>query len=135
MSFDLGGNSLDNVNYLTLRNYINNGFPFDIGMNIDFVDSVYTVKQTLNPGATYSDVIPSANIGANGKVTSSNQKTTDFTLNKAQLDNLKNVKYIILRAKGNTTNNGVPDIKIYSDYKLDVKMGIKGEFNFSINKK
>lgn len=133
MTFDLGENNLDNVNTLTLRNFVNNGFPFDVAMNIDFVDSAYVVKQTLNPNATYSDVIPSANINVStGKVTSANQKTTDFTFNKTQLDNLKNVKYIILRAKGNTTNNGTTDVKIYSDYKLDVKMGIKGEFNFSI---
>lgn len=132
MAFDLGGNSLENVNNLTLRNYVNNGFPFDVGMNIDFVDSVYTVKQTLNPSSIYADVIPSALIDGNGVVVSSSQKTTDFTLTKAQLDNLKTVKYIILRAKGNTTNNGIPDVKIYSHYKLDVRMGIKGEFNFSI---
>jgi hypothetical protein len=135
MKFDLSGNTLDNVNNLMLRNYVNNGFPFDVGMNIDFVDSLYAVKETLNPGAPYSDVISSANIDANGIVTSSVQKTTDFTLTRAQLDNLKNVKYIILRAKGKTTNNGIPNVKIYANYKCDVKMGIKGEFNFSINQK
>ncbi len=120
------------INSLTFRNYVNNGFPFDVGINLDFVDSSYVVQQTLNPNAVYSDVIPSASIDGNGKVVSSTEKTTDFVLNKTQIDNLKNVKHIIVRATGKTTNaaSGTgPDVKIYDYYRLAVKMGIKGEFN------
>jgi len=131
IKFELGETDLDKINYLTIRNYVNNGFPFDVGVNIDFVDSAYKVKQVLNPNAIYSDVIPSANVDANGVVTSSNNKTTDFVFNKTQINNLKTVKYMILRAKGNTTNYTNTNIKIYANYKLDYKLGVKGELNLT----
>jgi hypothetical protein len=131
--FDLQGNSLENVDAIMLRNYVNNGFPMDIGINIDFVDSLYNVKHTLSPGVAYADVIPSASIDvSNGKVTQSTKKTTDFMLNKTQIGYLSTVKYIIVRGKANTTNNGIPNVKIYADYKLDLRMGIKGDFNFTL---
>lgn len=132
VDFNFGSETSDNINYILFRTAINNGFPFDVMMNIDFVDSNYVVKQTLNPNVIYSDVIKSASIDGNGKVTSSTFKTTDFTLNKSDLEKMKTVKYIIVRAKGNTTNNGTPNIKIYDYYKMDVKMGVKGEFNIPI---
>ena len=134
--FTFGEETSGKINSLTLRNYVNNGFPFDVGINLDFVDSAYVLKQTLNPDAVYSNVIPSAAIDiATGKVTTSTEKTTDFVLNKAQIDNLKNVKHIIVRATGKTTNavsGAGPDVKIYDYYKLAVKMGIKGEFNIPL---
>jgi hypothetical protein len=129
--FDFGSDSASYINYLLFRVAINNGFPFDVNMNVDFVDSNYVVKETLKPGVPYADVIKSASIDGTGKVTTPTFKNSDFILTKAQLENMKNVKHIILRATGNTSNNGVPNIKIYDYYKMDVRMGIKGEFNIS----
>jgi hypothetical protein len=45
---------------------------------------------------------------------------------------LKNARHIIVRARGATTNNGVPDVKIYDHYRLDFKLGLKGTFNFPV---
>lgn len=129
--FEFGSDSAKYINYLLFRVAINNGFPFDVNMNVDFVDSNYVIKETLKPGVPYADIINSASIDGSGKVTSPTFKNSDFILTKAQLENMKNVKHIILRAKGNTSNNGVPNIKIYDYYKMDVRMGIKGEFNIS----
>jgi hypothetical protein len=132
--FDFGEQTSDNINSMLFRVYANNGFPFDVAMNLDFVDTNYMVMQTLAPGTLYADVIKSAPIDGNGIVTGKTEKTNDFLLSKAQVENLKTVKHIIVRAKGATTNNGVPDIKIYDHYNLNIRMGVKGEFNVPLNK-
>jgi hypothetical protein len=132
--FDFGEETSENINSMLFRVYANNGFPFDVSMNLDFVDTNYVLMQTLAPGTLYADVIKSAPIDGNGIVIGKTEKTNDFTLTKAQIDNLKTVKHIIVRAIGATTNNGGPDIKIYDHYNLNIRMGVKGEFNFPLNK-
>ncbi|MES2567958.1 MAG: hypothetical protein V4565_13880 [Bacteroidota bacterium] len=132
--FDFGEQTSDNINTMLFRVYANNGFPFDVSMNLDFVDTNYVVMQTLAQGALYADVIKSAPIDGNGIVIGKTEKTNDFTLSKAQINNLKTVKHIIVRAIGSTTNYGASDIKIYDHYRLDIRMGVKGEFNFPLKK-
>ncbi len=132
--FDFGEQTSDNINSLLFRVYADNGFPFDVSMNLDFVDTNYVVMQTLAQGALYADIIKSAPIDGSGIVVGRTEKTNDFTMSKAQIDLLKTVKHIIVRATGSTTSNGVPDIKIYDYYRLNIRMGVKGEFNISLKK-
>ncbi|MBC7693836.1 MAG: hypothetical protein H7141_00165 [Burkholderiales bacterium] len=132
--FDFGKQTSDNINSILFRVYTNNGFPFDISMNLDFVDTNYVVMQTLAPGTLYADVIKSAPIDGSGIVIGKTEKTNDFTMSKVQINTLRTVKHIIVRATGATTNNGAPDIKIYDYYNLNVRMGVKGEFNFPLKK-
>ena len=132
IAFNFGSQNADKINSLLIRNYVDNGMPFDVNMNLDFVDSNYVVKQTLSPGVAYADIIKSGIIDGNGKVISSTIKTTDFVLTKDQINNLKTVKHVIVRAKGNTYNSGVPNVKIYDYYKLNVRIGVKGEFNIPL---
>lgn len=132
-AFDFGEKTSEQINNLTFRVYVKNGFPFDVNLNIDFADSLYRVVQSLDP-RQYADVIVSASV-ANEKVVAPTEKTTDFTLTKPMINNLRTVKYIIVRALGNTTNGQSSDIKIYADYTMQVKMGIKGELNIPIGSK
>lgn len=130
--FDLG---TDFTKYLTsaeLRSTTTNGFPFDVEMNIDFVDSTYQLLLTLEPESEFERVIESARIDANGDVTTPTVTHTRFLISNNEAYQLKNVRYVIIRAKGSTTNNGVADVKIYDHYRLDLKLGIKGNFNFIV---
>ncbi len=130
--FDLGSDFTEYLTSAELRSTTTNGFPFDVEMNIDFTDSDYQVLQTLKPETEFERVIESAMINANGDVTQPTVRNTRFLINSNEVAQLKDVRHIIVRAKGSTTNNGVSDVKIYDHYRLDFKLGMKGNFNFPV---
>lgn len=114
----------EQVESALIRTFNSNGFPFDVDMQIYFTDSTYATLDSLI--APNQFVLESASVNTStGKVTAPTDKTYDATLTKARLLNLKTCKYLIVRAKANTTNNGTTPVKIYTDYKLDFKLGLQ----------
>lgn len=130
--FNLGNDFTEHLISAELRSTTVNGFPFDVEMNIDFADENFNILHTLEPAFEFERVIQSARIDGNGDVTQPTVKTVRFLLDKTDAEQLKDVRHIIVRAKGATTNNGVTDVKIYDHYRLDVKLGLKGTFNFPV---
>lgn len=115
-----------------IRTYNSNNFPFDVDMQVYFVDSVYTKLDSLvipNQLVLKSGTVNSIT----GIVTSPTENIYDATLNKTRLDNLKTSKYLLIRALANTTNGGTTNVKIYSDYKINVKIGIQVQVKAEIN--
>lgn len=125
-------NEIDNILF---RTYINNGFPVDILVQVYFVSQS---GDTLNPTYNVLDslIVPtqlfmrSAQIdGSTGKVTLPTEKTTDVYADRAKLARITGANKILIRAFGASTNNGTPNVKIYSDYKLTVKIGVQTQLN------
>lgn len=114
----------DEVESALIRTYNSNGFPFDVDMQVYFVDSLYTKLDSLViPNQL---ILKSGNVNfSTGIVTSPSQTIYDAVLNKTRLLNLKTSKHLLIRANASTTNGGATDVKIYSDYKLDVKIGLQ----------
>jgi len=124
-SFNL---NTDQVKSITIRAYINNDFPVDVGMRLAFVDSAYNViDELINP--MFQVIMPSASIGANGMVTSPTPSSHDFTIPSNVIPQLNKVKHILIGAVANTTNSGTTNVKIYDFYYLDVKIGVNVQLN------
>ncbi|MES2140708.1 MAG: hypothetical protein V4511_13450 [Bacteroidota bacterium] len=128
MPFEISQTIPDEVESAMIRTYNSNGFPFDVDLQVYFVDSVYTKLDSL--------VIPnqlilrSATVNSTtGKVIAPTSSVYDGTLTKPRLLNLKTSKHLMIKAVANTTNNGTTNVKIYSDYKLDLKIGIQVQVN------
>jgi len=49
------------------------------------------------------------------------------------MDNLLKAEKLIILANLSTTNNGVDKVKIYSDYEIDVKLGVQAKGKISAN--
>lgn len=114
---------IEQLESLSLRAYFQNGFPVDAGIQIIFADSVYNHLDTLVK--PYTVIMPGASVSPiTGKVTSATTKTNDFTYDKARIEKLYKMKYVIIRGNLSTSSNGAVDVKFYSDYRLDVKLGI-----------
>lgn len=116
----------NNVESALFRIYNSNGFPFDIDMQGYFTDTLYKKldslvipKQLILNSASVSSVT--------GMVVSPTEKTLDIVMDKARFQNLVNgkTKHILLKAVAATTNNSGTNVKIYSTYKLDVKLGLQ----------
>jgi hypothetical protein len=114
-----------------IRTYNSNGFPFDVNMQIYFVDSLYSKLDSLvSPNQI---ILKSGTVSSTtGIVTSSTSTTYDATLTKPRLANLKTSKYLLIRAVANTANGGATNVKIYSDYKINFKLGLQVQINTKI---
>jgi hypothetical protein len=122
--FELTSTLPEEVESALIRTFNSNGFPFDVDMQVYFADSLYTKLDSLvvpNQVILKSGVV---NINT-GLVTSPTPTTYDATLTKARLNNLKTAKYLLVKASANTANGGNTNVKIYSHYKIDFKLGVQ----------
>ena len=131
IAFKISSAMPDAVESALIRTYNSNGFPFDVNLQIYFVDSLYTKLDSL--------VIPNQLIlksgsvnSTTGIVTSPTASTFDAVLTKARLANLKTSKYLLIKAIANTTNGGATNVKIYSDYKINLKLGLQVQLKTKI---
>lgn len=124
MPFEISETLPDEVESALIRTFNSNGFPFDVDMQVYFVDSLYTKLDSLViPNQL---ILQSATVNpGTGLVTSPTQTTYDAVLTKSRLDNLGGSKYLLIKAIANTYNNGTTNVKIYSNYKIDFKLGLR----------
>ncbi len=115
-------NEVNDVEWALLRAYNSNGFPLDVNLQGYFVDSLYNKIDSI---FKIQPLLKSGTLNSLGKVIAPSSTTEDARFTKAQLINIQKAKYILIRAKANTANAGTANVKIYSDYKLDVKLGIQ----------
>lgn len=124
IAFEFGSTLPKEVESGLIRTYNSNGFPFDVNMQVYFTDSLYTKLDSL--------VIPNQLIlksgivnPTTGIVTAPTSTTYDAVLTKSRLDNLATAKYLLVKAVANTTNGGATNVKIYTHYKVDLKLGLQ----------
>ncbi|NVO03380.1 MAG: hypothetical protein HXX09_11835 [Bacteroidetes bacterium] len=111
---------------------IDNGFPIDSRVQLYFTDSTSTVLDSLlNP---FQQVVYGAPVGSapDYKVISPVKKVTETTMGRARLDHLLNVKKMIIKAYINTYDATNTFVKLYSDYNIDVRVGVKAQLKIQI---
>jgi hypothetical protein len=122
---DLG--DLSQINNITLRTYFNNEFPIDMGMEMDFVDSTYKTVFTFIPAGT--TIIKGSSVDAvTGKLVKSTELRNDYIIDRSGIQNLKNVKKLIIKAKASTSKDAggnQPNVKFYNFYKLNARVGLQ----------
>lgn len=122
---------IEQLNSITVRTYFDNQFPIDIDMELVYVDSLYRPLVTLVPSGTI--VMRGATVNANGELVSSSIQKSDITLNRYNIEKLKDVRYLLITGKASTTNQGTVNVKIYDFYKLNVRLGIQVQPNISLS--
>lgn len=116
----------DQVESATIRTYNSNGFPIDIAMQVYFTDSTYKKLDSLI--LPYQLILKSAVVNpSTGKVIAPTEKTYDVLLTRERVSNLKTAKHILTKAVATTVSGGNTNIKIYSNYKIDVKLGVQAK--------
>jgi hypothetical protein len=130
---DLG--DLSQINSITLRTYFNNEFPVDMAVEMVFVDSLFKPVFTFIPAGT--TVIKGSSVDAvSGKLISSTELRNDYIIDRTGIQNLKNVKKLIIKAKVSTSKDAggnQPNVKFYNFYKLNARVGLQVQpiLNFS----
>lgn len=102
-----------------------NGFPLDIDLQCYFLDDSGNAIDSLFIGSDVS-LIQAAPIDANGRVTASFETITFVDVTSDRINTIRNqVRSIALLGRFNSTDNGSTPIKLYADYDLNVKIGVK----------
>lgn len=120
------GEEIDYLEYLRLTLDATNGIPMGVNMQIILTDENY------NPiDSVFTDddlVLEAASLDADDKVLSPIQKTKSAVFNYDRIQSIKPTKYMIVKARMNTTNyENDPDqyVKIYSYYTLDFNVRVR----------
>jgi hypothetical protein len=124
---DLSSLDPTNIKKLTLRTYFESTFPFTLGTEIVFTDSLNNLLYTFLPPGTV--VIPGAVVDNNGIATQPTVFKKDYELPHHVIAILKETKKIRIRAFAETTNYP-QDIKVYDFQKLKVKIGMAAQPKF-----
>jgi hypothetical protein len=140
LPFSLGG-TFEEVGKVALRSIITNGFPIEAHIQLYMADSNYIILDSifkfdpLKPDL--NQLIPPADIDANGKVNQSihkKEKITDFVLEGNTASAFRKSSYIIVKADMKTTAASTQRfVKIYDDYEIGVQLGVKIDGNFNVS--
>ncbi|HET6225719.1 MAG TPA: hypothetical protein VFF27_05525 [Bacteroidia bacterium] len=124
VDFKMEENFTDQLESATIRTFNSNGFPMDVAMQVYFADSTYKKLDSLV--RPYQLILRSATVNPiTGKVTNPNDKIYDVVITPDRVKNLKTAKYLLVKAIATTTSGGNTNVKIYSNYKIDLKLGIQ----------
>ena len=127
-NFDTGENEGVESGEFTL--FVDNGFPFNATTAIYFMDDNYVIIDSLWSNQT----IIKGNIGANGKVESSNQSQIKFNIHKEKMDVIKTASKVFVVAGFHTSDILDPSAvrqKIYNYYHFNMKL--VGSFNYILS--
>lgn len=120
---------VEELQSLTLKLFFKNGFPIETKVQVYFADTMGYVLDSL----LKDDVLlASAIVGNNGRVTTATEKNTEIIYPEEKILRLKHVRKIYVKASTSTYKNGTQNVKIYSDYRLDLKIAGRAKLKFKI---
>jgi hypothetical protein len=132
-------NDLSLIKEFLIKTYTKNGFPLDTKITILLMDENRQLMRKENDSVmVLLDKVftAAAPVDENGLVTESMIISSDHKLLDAEvLASLPLAKYGQMRASMRTTNGGNDVVKIRSDYKLEVKVGVKITGNVNLTEK
>lgn len=129
--------NISEIEALDVRLIVENGFPFDAGVQIIFTDSLFNPLETLfeSPQLIFSAAPVNLSVDRNdpeyGRATGSTTTMTDVAIPKSKILGLENATQMIITVFGNTAGNGDHPIRLFSNDAFDVKLGAKATLNLS----
>ncbi len=129
--FEFSDTSSLDVEQVTIRTFINNGFPLDVNTQIYFLDQFKNrIDSLITPNQT--KVARAASIDGNGKVIAPTASTTDNSLNQVRWKRITTLcRFLAVTAQLESAPTGT-DVRIYSDYTLDVKLAMRAKLNVDL---
>jgi hypothetical protein len=115
----------DEIEELTLRLIVDNGFPAEGVLQIYTTDSLFQITDSLFDGPA---PLLESGILVNGIVSESSKTITDIPISEEKRDHVINAAAFITNAMMQTTNGSEQQvIQIYEDYSVGLLMGVKAK--------
>ncbi|CAG5085495.1 hypothetical protein [Parvicella tangerina] len=118
------------IESLMFRINVDNGFPVELLGQAAVLDSNKNVLFTLWDAP--ENIIASAPVDGNGRVTESFQKITDIYLDQDQINQIGNAAYLVIGGDAQSLSGPSGEIvKLFEDYVIDLRVGmqVQGKFN------
>jgi hypothetical protein len=121
---------VEELQELLIKAFVVNEFPLEARMQIYFADSLGYIRDSL---MNSDQLIIRAAQPTTGAQTIKAQKITEVNYTFDRIRNLKRVKQIYVKAITSSTEaSSGKDIRIYSTFKIDVKLSAKAKLKFKI---
>ncbi len=129
-TFDIDITDLDedNIQRAFMKIYMDNSFPLDVDVQLYFLDSGNLVFDSLLPNE--ARIIASGTINTEGRVIQSTIVNTDVEVDRARFKSLRRAKKVLAQGKLKTTNAGNSIIRIYTDNRLILRLGMQADLLF-----
>lgn len=116
--------NIEEIDSILIRTSIQNGFPIDASVQVYITDENYNITDSIFPSFD-DNIIASGTINSKGRVSEPVTKITDVTFQQSRVPNITNASYLITRMSLKTSENGDIVVKIFDDYEITLKMGMK----------
>ncbi len=116
--------NLDLIESMELKATFTNGFPIDVAVQVYFADEHLQVLDSMITSGT--SILESGTVELfSGKVTVPAARTTFILIDQDRMNRIRNARKVITMGHAATTGNGMTAVKIYADYSLGVRVGVK----------
>ncbi len=123
-TFDVDFSGYGSVSEVEFKIVADNGMPLEIDGQVFFLDENGTVLDSLF-AAGRTEIVGSADVGADGIVTNPVTSTTFAALPGERFDHVRNAKKLALRTFFSTFNHGQQSVKAFADQQVEIRMGMK----------
>jgi hypothetical protein len=120
---------VEELQSLGLKLSLTNGFPVESKVQVYFADSLGSLVDSLLEDNV---VLAAAPVGSNGRVTAPTEKNTEINYPAEKISRLGRVRKIYVKAITSTLDNGSRNVKIYSDYRIDLKISGRAKLKFEL---
>ena len=118
------GQDIEGLKNLKLLLFSKNSMPVSGQIGVNFLDSLNNLTLSIDSMTVFS----APNIGANGKVTNSANKTSEYLFTKEEIKYIQkstNIEAFFTIKTPNAENNQT--IKFFNDSKIELRLAIEGE--------
>jgi hypothetical protein len=128
VKFSFGTTNVSQIEWVKFLISTENGFPLGVTQQVIFTDSLYHKLDSLLTQPQQQTIL-AANVGGppNYKVVSPSSKSLQITITKDKIARISRVKYLLINSRFTTTNNGTSIVKFYSDYGINIKLGVQAQ--------
>ncbi len=127
--------NIEQVQSAVFRINIINGFPAKAYTQVYFYDTLFAGHPPLDSMLTDANdlLVESGPLDANGVVISPVHKRKDEPFNRDRLEHIFKAKYLVIRSVVDTKDSPNQQVQIYSDYRLNVRIGVRAQLSFQSN--
>ena len=106
----------ENFQLLRINISAKNGFPLGVSMKMSLYNS--STKASIST-VNANDILKPAPVDGNGKATGQTETSTSIEFTKEFFSSVNKADKVIFSFTLNSTGNGLQDVKIYSDYRIN----------------
>ena len=122
-TFSIDFSEYEKADYVEFKMIADNGIPVEVGLQAYFADSNGNILDSLFVPADV--VLEAAAVDGEGIVTARVEKTSFATFDDGRFQKIRGAKRIFLNASFSTANDGIDEVKIFSDQNVEFRMGMK----------